>query len=321
MNKNCKLTIGAMLLLTTAFSVAEVRAQTCVVPPTCEGLGYDKSASDCGGLAKLRCPFDDSKYFCTAYTDQDGNKLIEVGDIVYSDGSYSSPEALLPSKRPIGVVFNASGGKIIALDTYKNVDYAWNPFCTDYTAEDVGSWSVPTETELKTLYNNKSTVNATLNRLSELEISSCYVHSESYCVDMSNGTSTKYRGSKPVRCINSIANIKTSTLKVGELLYDNGVPVGKIFSLNPNVVIALSSSTTDYQGAQNYCKNMTAGGLNWTLPDGILLEKINATKTYIDGCTHYWSSTRSCFLCGNNNGDCSSGTSPSTAIVLCVAYF
>ena len=57
MNKNCKMTIGAMLLLTTAFSVAEVRAQTCVVPPTCEGLGYDKSASDCGGLAKLRCPF------------------------------------------------------------------------------------------------------------------------------------------------------------------------------------------------------------------------------------------------------------------------
>ena len=98
MNKNCKLTIGAMLLLTTAFSVAEVRAQTCVVPPTCEGLGYDKTASDCGGLAKLRCPFDDSKYFCTAYLNPDGSSPATVGDIVYSDGTYSSPEFNYPTK-------------------------------------------------------------------------------------------------------------------------------------------------------------------------------------------------------------------------------
>ena len=32
MNKNCKMTIGAMLLLTTAFSAFPANAQTCAVP-------------------------------------------------------------------------------------------------------------------------------------------------------------------------------------------------------------------------------------------------------------------------------------------------
>ena len=60
MNKNCKMTIGAMLLLTTAFSAFPANAQTCAVPPTCESLGYDKSADECSGLAQLKCPFDQS---------------------------------------------------------------------------------------------------------------------------------------------------------------------------------------------------------------------------------------------------------------------
>ena len=180
---------------------------------------------------------------------------------------------------------------------------------------------------VKEMYNNITTLNASIDLFAKTRLEGKYAyevysHGISY-IDMKTGESDfdRYSNRYPTRCVNTLANIKTSSLKVGELLYDNGVPVGKIFSLNPNVVIALSSSTTDYQGAQNYCKNMTAGGLNWTLPDGILLEKINATKTYIDGCTHYWSSTRSCFLCGNNSGDCRSGTSPDTAIALCIAYF
>ena len=81
MNKNCKMTIGAMLLLTTAFSAFSVNAQTCAVPPTCESLGYDKSADECSGLAQLKCPFDQSKYFCTAYRNAGEGEPIAVGDI------------------------------------------------------------------------------------------------------------------------------------------------------------------------------------------------------------------------------------------------
>lgn len=69
--------IGASLLVLGMMISGRAMAQaettpTCVKAPTCEELGYDKVASDCGELAKLRCPFAPDKYFCTAYTDQNG---------------------------------------------------------------------------------------------------------------------------------------------------------------------------------------------------------------------------------------------------------
>ena len=115
MNKNCKMTIGAMLLLTTAFSAFSVNAQTCAVPPTCESLGYDKSADECSGLAQLKCPFDQSKYFCTAYRNAGEGEPIAVGDIAYSDGTYSAVP--IPTKIPVGVVYSTSG-LIVALSPY-----------------------------------------------------------------------------------------------------------------------------------------------------------------------------------------------------------
>ena len=71
MNKNCKLTIGATLLLTTAFSGAEVKAQTCAIPPTCDSLGYTMSEADCDG-AVIKCPFDTTKVYCPKLA-QDGS--------------------------------------------------------------------------------------------------------------------------------------------------------------------------------------------------------------------------------------------------------
>ena len=158
MNKNCKLTIGAMLLLTTAFSVAEVRAQTCVVPPTCEGLGYDKTASDCGGLAKLRCPFDDSKYFCTAYTDQNGNKKAEVGDIVYTDAISAE---VLPGRIPVGIVFDVSG-KMMSIQQFNSTA---DP-CGSYSIDGISGWRLPTLEEAALIKPNLSIINATLGKIS-----------------------------------------------------------------------------------------------------------------------------------------------------------
>ena len=158
MNKNCKLTIGAMLLLTTAFSVTEVRAQTCVVPPTCEGLGYDKAASDCGGLAKLRCPFDDSKYFCTAYTDQNGNKKAEVGDIVYTDAISAE---VLPGRIPVGIVFDVSG-KMMSIKQFTSTT---DP-CGSHAVDGISGWRLPTLEEAALIKPNLNIINATLGKIS-----------------------------------------------------------------------------------------------------------------------------------------------------------
>ena len=71
MNKNCKRTLGATLLLTTAFSVTEGWTQTCAIPPTCESLGYTMSEADCEG-AVIKCPFDTTKVYCPKLA-QDGS--------------------------------------------------------------------------------------------------------------------------------------------------------------------------------------------------------------------------------------------------------
>ena len=57
--KNSEKKLGVSLWVLGMLISGEAAAQTCVIPPTCEELGYDKVASDCGSLAKLKCPFDD----------------------------------------------------------------------------------------------------------------------------------------------------------------------------------------------------------------------------------------------------------------------
>ena len=166
MNKNCKMTIGAMLLLTTAFSAFSVNAQTCAVPPTCESLGYDKSADECSGLAQLKCPFDQSKYFCTAYRNAGEGEPIAVGDIAYSDGTYSAVP--IPSKTPVGVVFNTSG-LVIALLPYKTDidDFASvsETMCSGYSSGSTSGWQNPSKAELQSIYANKTKIDATLTTL------------------------------------------------------------------------------------------------------------------------------------------------------------
>ncbi len=237
MNKNCKLTIGAMLLLTTAFSVAEVRAQTCVVPPTCEGLGYDKTASDCGGLAKLRCPFDDSKYFCTAYRNPDGSAPVTVGDIVYSDGTYANPEIIQPNKTPIGVIYNSNGGYFVALDDFGSFSYNSTLSCSKYTVG-ASTWSVPTENQLKEMYKNITTLNTSIDLFAKTRLQGKYayaiIYPYVYYVDMSTGQSDNISSSLPTRCVNTLANIKgNTTLKVGDqYVAEDGTIMGTVVELD-----------------------------------------------------------------------------------------
>ena len=110
-----KLIAGAMLSCGAAFSFSEVQAQTCVVPPSCEELGYTMTEADCKGLdVVLKCPTDMSKMACLGSSvSQD----VEIGAILYGDGTVAS--GLLPDKQPIGVVFDVFNRFALALTTEK----------------------------------------------------------------------------------------------------------------------------------------------------------------------------------------------------------
>lgn len=243
MNKNCKMTIGAMLLLTTAFSAFSVNAQTCAVPPTCESLGYDKSADECRGLAQLKCPFDQSKYFCTAYRNAGEGEPITVGDIAYSDGTYSAVP--IPTKIPVGVVYSTSG-QIVALSPYKtNV----NPgsglsatACQSFTTNGKNGWTNPTLEELQSVYANRSKVETTLATLSATPLGTeKYIYDvSSYCPDylvFATGKTDNCSNGAVLRCVNTLAKIAggttpTTTYKVGDTYVKDGVAVGTIVKVD-----------------------------------------------------------------------------------------
>ena len=280
MNKNCKMTIGAMLLLTTAFSAFPVNAQTCAVPPTCESLGYDKSADECSGLAQLKCPFDQSKYFCTAYRNAGEGEPIAVGDIAYSDGTYSAVP--IPTKIPVGVVYSTSG-LIVALSPYKtNV----NPgsglsatACQSFTTNGKNGWTNPTLEELQSVYANRSKVETTLATLSATPLGTeKYIYDvSSYCPDylvFATGKTDNCSNGAVLRCVNTLAKIAgdttpTTTYKVGDTYVKDGVALGTVVSVDStgqHGKLAISrGSTTSTSEASTLCNGMTAGGAIWGL--------------------------------------------------------
>ena len=109
------------LLLAAVFAAAaltsQTLAQTCVTPPSCENLGYNKTAAMCAGLDILRCPFDDTKVFCSKkYMAQ-----IAIGDILFSDMTTSSNP--VTGKTPIGIVFDSNQKLALALSSKGSVLY------------------------------------------------------------------------------------------------------------------------------------------------------------------------------------------------------
>ncbi len=280
MNKNCKMTIGAMLLLTTAFSAFSVNAQTCAVPPTCESLGYDKSADECSGLAQLKCPFDQSKYFCTAYRNAGEGEPIAVGDIAYSDGTYSAVP--IPTKIPVGVVYSTSG-QIVALSPYKtNVDPGSGlsaTACQSFTTNGKNGWTNPTLEELQSVYANRSKVETTLATLSATPLGTeKYIYDvSSYCPDylvFATGKTDNCSNGAVLRCVNTLAKIAggtTTTYKVGDTYVKDGVALGTVVSVDStgqHGTVALSGGSATATDASLACSAKTIGGLNWTLASG-----------------------------------------------------
>ena len=100
MIKKNLLIAGAMLAFCLAFSAKSLQAQTCIVPPTCEELGYKQTEADCQGKdIVMKCPTDMTKMTCLSSSTSNN---IEVGAILYGDGTVSSE--VIAGKKPIGVV-------------------------------------------------------------------------------------------------------------------------------------------------------------------------------------------------------------------------
>ncbi len=116
MKTNLKNIFGAGLFA-LAFSVgatAAAAAESCAVPPSCDSLGYTKTASDCQDMSTLKCPFDTSKVFCVS-ADELPSSNCAIGDILYSDKTCNAN--VVASKKPIGVVFDSTNRLAIALNT------------------------------------------------------------------------------------------------------------------------------------------------------------------------------------------------------------
>ena len=329
MNKNCKMTIGAMLLLTTAFSAFPANAQTCAVPPTCESLGYDKSADECSGLAQLKCPFDQSKYFCTAYRNAGEGEPIAVGDIAYSDGTYSAVP--IPTKIPVGVVYSTSG-LIVALSPYKtNV----NPgsglsatACQSFTTNGKNGWTNPTLEELQSVYANRSKVETTLATLSATPLGTeKYIYDvSSYCPDylvFATGKTDNCSNGAVLRCVNTLAKIAgdttpTTTYKVGDTYVKDGVALGTVVSVDStgqHGKLAISrGSTTSTSEASTLCNGMTAGGAIWGLASCPHACQITPGGTFYTSDCGYCS-------CVGTSDYCYSGSSSGSKGVVCEAPF
>ena len=80
MKKSNLITVSAAVLL---LSVQSAAAQVCVTPPTCDALGYNKSASQCTGMTMLQCPLDQSKVYCPSADEINSSGTYKVGDYYY----------------------------------------------------------------------------------------------------------------------------------------------------------------------------------------------------------------------------------------------
>ena len=109
MKKNIQYKFGASLFA-LAFSLVgadEAWAQTCVPSPSCDTLGFTKTAADCAGKTILKCPFDTSKVYCPGAEEQGDSPFVstwEVGASVMYNG------------KEVGLILEDRGASVIVHD-------------------------------------------------------------------------------------------------------------------------------------------------------------------------------------------------------------
>lgn len=297
--------IGASLLVLGMMISGRAMAQaettpTCVKAPTCEELGYDKVASDCGELAKLRCPFDPDKYFCTAYTDQNGKKLAEIGDFVYVDAISAEP---ISGRIPVGIVYDLSG-KMMSIAQFTG---STSSQCASYTTDGTSGWSLASMEDMGLIKSNVDKINAQLAKIPNTKkiettggsnpgdrfwwtsngMSACMIKD----VAVNGGTSLfggcydSYKNSQGYAsyalCVRSFSSggagkdptpEKPTTYKVGDVYTDDtGKAIGTVFEIDSGGTHGRILSRTSRTGTQSqaieYCDSLNASiGLTWGLP-------------------------------------------------------
>ena len=200
-----KLILSCSLLALTAPAYA---ALDCAPLPDCEDFGYVYTADDCDGQSTLKCPFDQTKLYCT---EPSSSVTCKVGSILYND--LKCYDEVPSGKTAIAVVFDSSKRLAIAMDHKNNIK--WGGYGTDISGLDnctysnyttcgtegkdntqkivsalgtgsnyaagycynktdgglaKGSWFLPSASELKTLYDNKDAVNTALQTVGGTKI-------------------------------------------------------------------------------------------------------------------------------------------------------
>ena len=187
---------GAALI---GLSGSAYAAINCAVRPTCDELGYAYSSAKCDGQSTLKCPFDQTKVFCgepdnsvecqigsVLYDDlkcydeaPDGKAAIAVvfdtskrlaislstGLNNVQWGSYGTDISTLTNCTMDNYTSCDTDGKsntqkIIAVQGESTSLAAGSCYTSTYGGLPKGSWFLPSASELKTLYSNKTQVNA-----------------------------------------------------------------------------------------------------------------------------------------------------------------
>ena len=235
-------TAGAQTLINNGTTESgSTTTPTCEMPPSCESLGYTKTADDCANKVTLKCPLDESKLYC-ADARQNG---------VCSDG-YSEIEKIIPyctgdNARLIYDTNNPNCAKCQKCGSTAHFSQV-SGCCPDGRGGDSIDGCRDHDS-----YGNKQKYNFqdsngcwTCSKCREMYS----LNSQGLCVDPSFvGGAKKYA--------------------VGDTYVDaSGIGIGKVVQITDggtHGLIAVSGGEGTLEFAQNTCNNKKAGGLDWAL--------------------------------------------------------
>ena len=221
--------------------------QTCEMPPSCESLGYNKTAEDCANKVTLKCPMDESKLYCA---DAKQNGVCSLG--------YSEIEKIIP--------YCTGDNARLVYDTL-------NPNCAKCQKCSGSSHLSPVSGCCPDLKYNESVDGCTgskdlygVQKYSTQDANGCWtcskcrsqytLNADGLCVDPSviGGTGA------------------SKIYKVGDTYVDsNGIGIGKVVQITGDGrhgLIAISGGSGTLEYAQTTCNNKNAGGLDWALGGG-----------------------------------------------------
>lgn len=96
-----------MLALFTAVlstSATSAEAASCTATPSCDTLGYTKSASQCNGMPSIKCPWNTSKMFCDENPCDNVNPVVIPANGVCATWSSACPTKCIAWGCKIGYV-------------------------------------------------------------------------------------------------------------------------------------------------------------------------------------------------------------------------